>query len=414
MNKKLYLLNKNIYLLLFLAITNASTRFTTHGITSLYRILTPFFVVFLLVKYKDKFKKSILFSLILIIYTIVISFYFYNIFLYKYIIFYLYIYMCYILIKIYKLKNLNFEEKFWKFLNFITTLSIIMCIIQLFIRVPYPNVRLLGKPNVNIFMHNENEISVALGLMCIIYFYRLNFKKEKKAMLKIFLIMLIIYINEAKITIIGVFLSIILIIFLKKILIITRKVSPRMVLFFIILLFLVILFILYFSNPVIHFRDYSISINKLIFEPIIRILTLNPFSEKVGSIKNRTNAIIYGLQELLKTKMFGIGFGNTTIMLEREEYRLYNTKSIHNLFFQILCEFGILAIIVYSKIIYWCINASKYIYRDNNILLKIIFYFSFFIMSSQSSEGILSNYYVWIILFYIILIPLKKGDFNDG
>ena len=158
-------------------------------------------------------------------------------------------------------------------------------------------------------------------------------------------------------------------------------------------------------NPSFKFRDYSISVDELVFDNIKRIITLDLIEGNGGSMMDRTNAIIYGLMELRRSKFFGIGWGNSVTMLAMPEFHLATAKSMHNIIMQFLVEFGFLAIFVYYKIVRWLISAVKRINENHFFIAKIVFAISFIFISSQSSVGILSNYYTWIVFFYVFLIP---------
>ena len=107
------------------------------------------------------------------------------------------------------------------------------------------------------------------------------------------------------------------------------------------------------------FRDYPISVRELIFKPIGNIIKLQKVPGSGGSMIDRTNAIIYGMNELVHSHFAGIGLGNSVTMLAKPEYHLLTAKSMHNLFFQIICEAGILGIGLYVYFFIWGIKNTK-------------------------------------------------------
>ena len=114
--------------------------------------------------------------------------------------------------------------------------------------------------------------------------------------------------------------------------------------------------------------------------------------------------------ELKKTAFLGIGWGNSIDMLEMPEYQLMTAKSMHNLIFQFLTEFGLFAIVCYVFLFVWVIKCVKNIEKDNINIMRVAFAVSFVLVSSQSSVGILSNYYMWMVVFYIALAYKEENE----
>lgn len=166
--------------------------------------------------------------------------------------------------------------------------------------------------------------------------------------------------------------------------------------------------ILYYVNPTVTFRDYTITLKDLLFDSIYNIIHLQVNPGIGGSMVDRTNAIIYGVRELINSKFLGIGWGNSVMMLSTSQYSLLSAESMHNLVVQFLCEMGNFAIIVYFNIFKWIVSNVKNFYKHKNYLIKSVFIISFIVISSQSSVGILSNYYTWIIIFYIAFLPVNQ------
>lgn len=413
-----------IRLILIFSVVNASLRLTENGMSSMFRIISPVFVLVVLLSNIHKYKSSILFILTFYVYTIIVSIFVYNYIAVEYYIFLAYIYIVFILVKAYKIYALDFKIEFFRFLDMITIISIILCIVQFFVRVPYPYVSLPAGRGMNIFMGNENEMGEPLGCMLILYLYRYLFEKDKSHKILMILICGILFCNDAKLTIIGCVIGIAGLLLLKgrkntgnRLIKAKRHFSTRIYVLNVFFIIVISIALLYFINPILVFRDYPISVQKLIFKPIGNILRLQKMPGAGGSMIDRTNAIIFGMHELLHSHFAGIGLGNSVTMLAKPEYHLLTAKSMHNLFFQILCEAGILGIGLYVHFLIWGIKSIKYIDIDSNIILKIVFMVAFIFISSQSSIGIMSNYYTWVIVFYVILIPVsykKEIVFKEG
>jgi hypothetical protein len=137
--------------------------------------------------------------------------------------------------------------------------------------------------------------------------------------------------------------------------------------------------------------------------PISHILTLTPFEDTGGSVSTRANAIIYALLELKNSDFFGIGIGNTLVMLEKPEYMLKSAKSIHNLPIQLLVEHGIWILFIYIYLLYLFV---KLLIKQNLKDIELVVYIaipSIFIGSMGSSIGIFANYFLFVCIFLMIL-----------
>jgi len=148
------------------------------------------------------------------------------------------------------------------------------------------------------------------------------------------------------------------------------------------------------------------------FEPIHRILTLDPYKLS-GSITDRSDAVIYGLMELKKSYLLGIGLGNSIEMLKMSEYSLDSAKSMHNFIMQMIVELGILGLILISYIFKKIIRGVT---KENVAAIDIIravFFMGFIFISLQSSSGIFSNYFVWTVIMFILLCDKTPFISND-
>lgn len=399
-----------LYMLLLLAFANASLRFNQSGYSTFYRLIAPIVVISIISVEYRKIGKAFIFCMFAMTYSIVVSALFYHNIMIAYHINLVYIIVIFLVV--YRIKNLedDFDESFFRFLNCSTAIILFLAFLQLIIHKPYPYVYI--SPNrtaVNLFFSNENELGEPMACMLIIYMVRRFVKKEKKYLIRLFLLAALLYLNDAKLCILGVAAGgMITCLYMRTLRqgLVRKGGHINLIMAFIVILFIV--GILSVSDFSLKFRDYNIGFNELFLDYVLRIIRMESFTSGGGSMIDRTNAIIYGLRELRRSFFFGIGFGNSTYMLNFPQYRLLTAASMHNIFFQLICEFGYVAIVGYFLI---GKNILKKIMEDarwQNVL-KLVYGISFILISSQSSIGILSNYMTWAITFYVVLFDTKKN-----
>jgi hypothetical protein len=187
--------------------------------------------------------------------------------------------------------------------------------------------------------------------------------------------------------------------------------EKRTYLFGLITVLIALLLGAYLWNPNLTFVGYSIELRELVFDPIERIVMLNPYN-LAGSVYDRTDAIIYGIMELKRTFFLGIGLGNANEMLKLPEYTLVTAKSMHNFYAQIVVELGLLGIYFIYYVGKKTIRGLVYDSTQKINRLRLIYYISFPIISMQSSAGIFSNYFVWATLIYVAIY--KKGIIREN
>lgn len=398
-----------LYILLVLAIGNASLRLESDGMSSFFRLLSPLFAILIFACRYKKLAISLLILLFGTVYSIFVSMIGYGTISYVYLVFVAYIYIVYIIV--FEIKNIeaNFEVAFWNFLHYITVVTLVLAFIQYFVRIPYPYVKLPAEHGMNLFMSNENELGEPLGFMSLIYLYKVLFENKRKYIPMIALIILIEFINDAKLTILGCVLGFVIMFYLKFGRII--KMSVKFAVLAGIMFLIIAICGIYIFNPTVKFRDYSISVRELFFDSIGDIINLRTMPGAGGSTVDRTNAVIYGLRELINSKFLGIGWGNSVVMLSKSQYRLLTAKSMHNIVIQFLCEMGIFALGVYCCFVKWIMQHVNDLYKDKKNILKLVFIVSFIIISAQSSIGILSNYYSWIVIFFVAMCS-DEHDYN--
>ena len=404
-----------IFSVLIFAIANATLRFCDSGMTSLYRLLSPFLFLCILLVHWKWFKREIIVLFAGIVYGLTVSILFYKHVSFDMWAFLMYMFVLYIIVRVLFYTASDFSAEFFRFLNIVTICTLVLCWIQLFVRIPYPFLVLPKKGGVNVFMSNENELTVPLACMFVVYLYKIVFEKSWKYIPQVLCIAFFAFINDAKLSLIGMVMAIAVFVVFgayfalsKKYKISAGKFIMALVGFSAALLAVVVIF-----DLKLRFRDYSISIKELILAEIMDIITLNPTIGAIGSTAIRTNAIIFGLIELKKTHFFGIGWGNSILMLARPEYYLVRAASMHNIIFQFLTEFGYFAVVCYIAILVWLIRCIKNVCKDRLNIMKVAFAVGFIFISSQSSVGVLSNYYTWLVVLYMVFAGKKPPNEED-
>lgn len=398
-----------VYLLLVFALLNATLRFGESGITSLYRIISPLVCIAIILKYYRQFSSYILWFLGLLLYSIFASVSSYATIDFKHLAFYVYIFYIIILVKYLSLLDSNFKYNFFNFLNLVTYLSIVAGWFQFFFRFSLPYISIPAYNGVNLFMSNENELGEAFACMLLIYTYLIIFFRKYTYILPCANILFFLYTGDVKLSLLGYFTGCIFILYYFVWIKFFSKISITFYSLCGLIFFIIFLFIMYFWNPIIGFRNYDISLNELIFEPLLLLLTGNEMYS-IGSINDRLNAIIYGLRELKNSYCIGIGLGNSVYMLQLSQYKLMFAESMHNAFFQFLVEFGVLGMIVYYKIFKKILLGFRSDPRSSELLFQSIFFIAFIIISSQSSIGIMSNYYTIMIVCFVCLLNNDKSS----
>lgn len=401
--------SKVLYLLLLMAFANASLRLNASGYSTLYRLIAPLFVFNIIIVECRKLTKTLVFFAFLIIYSLMVSVLIYHNVFMNYHVNLIYVMAVYLIV--FRIRELqpDFDDTFFRFLDVSTIIILVLAYLQMVVRVAYPFVSIpVNRTAVNLFFSNENELAQPLACMAIIYMVRHFVKGERKYLFRTIIIVILLFLVDAKLCLLGVITGGVITavyvgLYKKK----GKQRGGHKKLLIGLLMMFIFVAVLSSLNIDLIFRDYNININELILDYINRILTLDSFTSGGGSMIDRTNAIIFGLIELKKSFFFGIGFGNSTHMLSFPQYRLLTAKSMHNIFFQLICEYGYIAIIGYFLI-------GKSIYHNIKVntnwqnVLKLVYCIAFIFISSQSSIGILSNYMTWTITFYIALFNNRK------
>ena len=304
-----------------------------------------------------------------------------------------------IVIILIKKKNAN---KIISLLYYIYLLFILTAFSQMLFGYHLPNVDIYPNGEVQTFFRVHNDMGVALmaGMpIVIMHLYGKSFFRIKFSIILLSIIF-ISFINDTKTALMAIFIFIFIFIF--NIFFLNRKISSK---FFIILGTLIVIIgstiTIYNNNLKIEFANETRHTNELIFDPIIRIATLDMYPmDSWGSVENRVNAAIIGIKVYINSFMIGIGYGNSVDVLEEPENQLKAAKSLHNDVLVWLLEFGLIVLFIYLFFIY---KISSLLFKRytliNNIRISILFSFPLGILSSS---GVTSNYYFLISFFLLI------------
>lgn len=398
-----------LYVVLVFAIFNDILRIPYTGIT-FYRALIPGCIGLILL-YK-KYAKQFL-SLILIL--SVVS-------LFQQIIFYkvgrpdltfspitnLNIYIWYVLVIIVFFivkcikdnKSIQFEENMY---NFIIYMGFAIMAVTLIDRLDtiFFNSSFFGALEV------DNENNYGCSIAAVFPFFLAEFHKRKRIrdIIGIVLSFLIIYINDSKAVLFGMFLAFVVYLCTYKAAQNWKQMFLYRYLIIISGIFLIICLIA--INPTIHGYDLRGTIG----EPIIRILSNDPYPSYTSSVSYRTNTTLFCLMQLFKSGFLGIGIGNTGVLLKNEfpdlnpEYvlaRSSNTISLHNSWLEFALDLGIIALIIYFFIIRYALRIFFMKKKISTIeMVRVIFIISFPIWSISAS-GIYTIYFIFIVIAYLL------------
>ena len=396
-----------LYATLIMSFMHAVLRLNESSSFSLYRMMMPFTLMILILGYR-KSKKAIIFISLLILYNFLIGF-FYSVNLSYVIIMCLhYISILNIFLIVQYIYNIKGFDTIYNILYKFLLLSIFLATLEIIFEFRLPNTAIYYDGSVSAFNWNQNELGTIL--LSFIPFL-LVFEKTKIKFTLILFIVYIVYINDSKLVLIGIIIAVFLYIIKKNIF--EVNIYLKYIALYLSVFIAILLFFLPYDEIYVSFRDYDISLYNLLGIPISHILTLTPFPDIGGSDTTRVNTIIYGITELVNSNFFGIGAGNSLLMLEKPEYMLKTAKSMHNLPIQLVVEQGIFILIVY---IYVFILFFKLLIKQNLTNIQLLVFISIpsiFIGSMGSSIGIFSDYFFFASVFLIIIEYKNKKVYTE-
>lgn len=365
---------------LFIGYLNATLRPNLESNITLFRVLLPVFFLFSFVLFKTTMIKCVIVIFIFFIYgvftaMVMSSFENFNVvyFLHYSTLIFL-AFLTFAMIRRFGIHSL------YTHLKLVYVLMIALAILQFFYPYELPNT--LYRLTLNIYYWVENDFSTALA--AFIPFLLVDRNKKILNWILAFLGVLIIIYNSSRIAL----LSILFFVIFK---LLNRFGWAGYTLSAIAVFFLFIIF-----------KDYKLegnSIYQMLVDPFGHIFSLTTYSQ-VGSIFDRTNALIFGLIELIKSYGFGIGPGNGTLLFEQPEYYLVTAQSMHNFVAQIIVEYGWLMLIALAYFIVKSYNIRRRLdIRVKDDRLLYIYFVTMSLASLTQSEGLFSNYYFFVSVF---------------
>ena len=145
-----------IYVILVFAILSGTLRLTDNGMTSFYRIFGPFVALAYMLTYIGKFKKPLIFFGSLLVYTLFTSVVFYSNISFDQIAFVIYIFFEFVLIMSLKIKDKNFGNNFFKFIDICAVVTIAAAWLQYFVGYTLPHVEVSRGQPLGVYFSNGN------------------------------------------------------------------------------------------------------------------------------------------------------------------------------------------------------------------------------------------------------------------
>jgi hypothetical protein len=371
------------FLILIFGYLNAVLRVSPESKFTLFRILIPLILIYTLFDSFFQFRKFYIILLSLLIYGFINSVFIskWHSFNFTYFLHYATLLLLFFLVKVYSNK-FGFDV-FYKHLKQFYIFMVFMGFIQMLTKIPWPNVELRESPN--IFFSVENDYAAALGVFIPFLIIDKTGNKYINWLIA-FAGFSIIFIAEARIAMISIILFVFLILWDRF------KIIGS------------IIFILFFNIGYKALNEIDLGGNnlfELLIDPLFHFVNLEPYN-KGGSIYDRTDALIYGIISYKETFGFGIGPGNTSANLFMDpEYKLASAESMHNFFGQVIVEYGWLMVVGFFLIFFYIKKIrSNAIFENNNAFKYYIF--SVILTSLSQSEGLFSNYFFFVTLYFSI------------
>ena len=162
-------------------------------------------------------------------------------------------------------------------------------------------------------------------------------------------------------------------------------------------------------------------LRSILLEPVRRIIENDPYSVYASSTKYRTNTTIFALSQIWKTGGFGVGPGNTGILL-KQEFPSLNTSytqalnspslAMHNAWLEFALDVGIIAIaIMLMVLVYACklYFTKRHLSQIEELLILFCLSFPVWVISAS---GIYTQYYLMIIMAFLVFSDKNKECFK--
>jgi hypothetical protein len=377
------------FLILIFGYLNAVLRVSPESKFTLFRILIPVIILYTFFDSFIKFKKFYIVLFLLLIYGFINSVYIskWHSFNFSYFLHYATLLLLFFLVKVYS--NKIGLEIFYKHLKSFYVFMVLMGFVQLLTKIPWPNVELRETPN--IFFSVENDFAAALAIFLPFLIIDKTGNKYINWLLALAGFYFIIIV-EARIAIISLILFIFLILWDRYKIIVT----------------IISLFFLNIGYNLLNQIDLGgNNLFELLIDPFIHFVNFDPYNLG-GSIYDRTDALIYGFISYKESWGFGIGPGNTSAQLFKSPtYSIATAESMHNFFAQVIVEYGWLIIIGFLFLLFHLkkVRTNAFFKNDNTFKFYII---SALLTSLSQSEGLFSNYFFFVTLYFSIYYFNRK------
>ena len=373
---------------------NAVLRVSPESKFTLFRILIPLIFIYTLFDSFYQFRKFYIILLALLIYGFINSVFIskWHSFNFAYFLHYATLLLLFFLVKVYSNK-FGFDV-FYKHLKQFYIFMVFMGFIQILTKIPWPNVELRDSPN--IFFSVENDYAAALGVFIPFLIIDKTGNKYINWLIA-FAGFYLIIIAEARIAMISIIFFLFLILWDRF------KIIGSMI------------FILFLNIGYNVLNEINLGGNnffELFIDPFNHIVNLEPYNIG-GSIYDRTDALINGIIAYKETFGFGIGPGNTSANLFKDpEYHLATAESMHNFFAQVIVEYGWLMIVGFFFIFFYIKKIRSNAILENNNAFKY-YIFSVILTSLSQSEGLFSNYFFFVTVYFsIYYFNIKYTEFK--
>lgn len=190
----------------------------------------------------------------------------------------------------------------------------------------------------------------------------------------------------------------------------SEKTQKRVIIYYVTIFLILLTFVIGFK------LDFGV-LNKTVELIKAQISSLTEFSTAtLSSNIRRELLVVYGLSFLYDYLFFGVGSGNSRVLMEKFKKYTINVE-LHNWFLDVLVSYGIVIFILYLVwIVYLLYNLFIIKKKDNCLSLpaiSLISSISAFFVSSISSSKMIEMRVMWFI-FALSLFVLSKAKDKKG